>query len=163
MAVRIATKTVCQVVLPPTLRFVQDWFGVIIPRRHYFSAATYLRRSSKAKSRGSQEPSGEKSEYPSPLRYPSPSPAQASSRRRSGSIERNKIRFTLGDGSTLPVPFTSHLAELPGDSLANRMAGALSAEEKQRQQDEQDRSLSFERPEDRTHAEKVRHYDADGE
>jgi hypothetical protein len=149
--VRVTAKTICSVVLPPALRVAHDSFGLILPRRHYSSAAT----------EGTAQPS--RSYIPAALRRAaSPTPQQASSRRRAGSLERTKIRFTLGDGATLPVPFTHPGTHLPGDSLADRMAGAISSEEKERQRNVEESGLKFERPEDR-HAEQVRHYDADGE
>jgi hypothetical protein len=58
---------------------------------------------------------------------------------RSHSLQNDKngektIKFTMGDGTEIPVPFTHPNTQLPGDGLSDRIAGALvNGEERQRQ------------------------------
>lgn len=53
-----------------------------------------------------------------------------------GDAEGNTVKFTMGDGKDIPFPVTHPNTQLPGDGLSERIAGALSNEERERQRHE---------------------------
>ena len=68
---------------------------------------------------------------------------QARAAIRAERAERSKVKFTLGDGKDIPVPFTHPNTHFLGDTFSERVAGALSVEEKERQQKEMEKNFRF--------------------
>lgn len=164
MATRVTVKTICRVILPPIFRFVQGTLGFILPRRHYTSSTDYAamragdpcsedtaaaqKPSEKgAGSGGHAHPTSSSVDAPTHKRNASWVPRATTggatsfgARSRSHSLQEsraqsgNQVKFTLGDGKDLPVPFTHPNTHLPGDDFSERIAGALSAGERARQQ-----------------------------
>ncbi|PWN36219.1 uncharacterized protein FA14DRAFT_167969 [Meira miltonrushii] len=61
---------------------------------------------------------------------------QLSQHTNGGDAEGNTVKFTMGDGKDIPFPVTHPNTQLPGDGLSQRIAGALSNEERERQRHE---------------------------
>jgi len=61
---------------------------------------------------------------------------QQLSQNTNGETEGNTVKFTMGDGKDIPFPVTHPNTQLPGDGLSERIAGALSNEERERQRHE---------------------------
>jgi hypothetical protein len=196
---RITVKIVCRVFLPPIFRFVENTLGFKLPRRHYVSSAAAA-SSSSTQEEEKEKPSRPahkrqisslSNEFFSHQSDPKDTDAKhwkADTRSadqldkdvaqsgvpqvRPARAERSKVKFTLGDGSNLPVPFTHPNTQLPGDAFSERIAGALSQDEKQRQQRELENAFQFPtRPEDggdkgkqqsqQPQVDVVQHYDVD--
>lgn len=196
---RVTVKIICRVVLPPIFRFVENTFGFILPRRHYHSSAVVASSPASTQDKvfpsrppHKRAPSSTGGDFFSNRSDPketeskhwkvdtrstdqqSQDLAQSEVQIRPIRAERSKVKFTLGDGSDLPVPFTHPNTHLPGDGFSERIAGALSHDEKQRQRREMESNFRFPtRPgevnddDDETHLhqppdlEGVQHYDVD--
>lgn len=61
---------------------------------------------------------------------------QQLSQHTNGEAEGSTVKFTMGDGKDVPFPVTHPNTQLPGDGLSERIAGALSNEERERQRHE---------------------------
>jgi hypothetical protein len=160
---RIVVKAICRVVLPPIFRFTIGYVGFILPRRHYqpttvpaspqkvtASRPAHKRRVSSAGGNFFSNVSDPR-EYDSVhWKVDSRSAVQqtddqklSEGQKRPARAERSKVKFTLGDGTDVPVPFTHPNTRLPGDDLSGRIAGAFSIEEKQRQLREMESSYEL--------------------
>lgn len=67
---------------------------------------------------------------------------QQLSQQTNGEAEGNTVKFTMGDGKDIPFPVTHPNTQLPGDGFSERIAGALSNEERERQRHESTASTS---------------------
>jgi hypothetical protein len=164
LTVRIVVKAICRVVLPPIFRFAIDSLGLILPRRHYQPTSTLAspQRTTKPvrpahKRRQSSAGGDFFSNASDPREYDSVywkldnrsldqqnnDQKQSEAQIRTARAERSKVKFTLGDGSDVPVPFTHPNTHLPGDGISGRLAGAFSVDEKQRQLREMQSSYEF--------------------
>lgn len=153
LTVRIVVKAICRVVLPPIFRFAIDSLGLILPRRHYqpTSALASPQRTKAVRPAHKRRQSSAGGDFFSNVSDPreydsvywkldnrsldqqSNDQKQSEGQIRTARAERSKVKFTLGDGSDVPVPFTHPNTHLPGDGISGRLAGAFSMDEKQRQ------------------------------
>lgn len=166
LAARLTVKTICRIILPPIFRFAQGTFGFVLPRRHYKKTTRLSRLSHNhqrlerpAHKRQSSSAGGEFfSNKSDPAQYDEAywkadsrstmqqrqDQAQAKAlSERPLRAERNKVKFTLGDYKDLPVPFTHPNTHILGDTFSERVAGALSMDEKQRQRQELESNFQF--------------------
>lgn len=163
LIVRIVVKAICRIVLPPIFRFAIGYVGFILPRRHYqpttvptsphkttTSRPAHKRRVSSAGGNFFSNVSDPR-EYDSvhwkvdsrSATQQTKDQKQSEGQKRPARAERSKVKFTLGDGTDVPVPFTHPNTHLPGDDLSGRIAGAFSIEEKQRQLREMESSYEL--------------------
>ncbi|KDN52435.1 PAP2-domain-containing protein [Tilletiaria anomala UBC 951] len=170
---RLVTKTMCNIILPPIIRFFYETFGLILPRRHYVPATEY-----------NKIPLANLRAVPSILDLPdtlTPTTEMGDDRRRSllspdsayrrnGSIsisspsssrvsspgplhERNagskRVDYKPANGSGVPAPITQSRPGSPTyvDPIAEKIAEALRLKDKQRRQEKEKNP--------------VKHYDAD--
>lgn len=184
MATRVAVKTVCTIILPPIFRFVQGTFGFILPRRHYTSATDYAAiqaanadgshaRRASLSSLSNVNTKGyhkrQESSNSETFRRRLPRSRSHSLQDEDARNDNSKVKFTMGDGSDVPVPFTHPNTALPGDAFSERLAGALSAEERERQRYESQISKGIDtlggndaNSFDEEPFDEIRHYDVDG-
>lgn len=163
LATRFTVKTVCRVILPPIFRFVQDTFGLILPRRHYTSSTDYAamqKNSREAAAYSSQKAQSSAQTHKRQASWATSGHANGTYRPTSveteglrnrmrshslqsdkGNSDKNTVKFTMGDGKDVPVPFTHPNTHLPGDTFSERIAGALSHDERKRQRRESEASL----------------------
>lgn len=189
LAVRVTVKTICRVILPPIFRFVTGTLGFILPRRHYRSSSEIASSAGQQQPREATGRPKHKRQASSTGTVNGDFFSNVSDPRESDSVhwkadtrsilqqnqdqaqvaegqhvrpvraERSKVKFTLGDGSDVPVPFTHPTTHLPGDTFSERIAGALSGEEKQRQQRERETGFRF--PQEGEQTDPIGHYDVD--
>lgn len=162
IVVRIVVKTICRIVLPPIFRYAQGTLGFILPRRHY-QQTTPTPNSPKKPTRPPHKRQSSSaggnffSNVSDPKEYDSihwkidsrstiqqnQDQLQSDGQLRPVKAERSKVKFTLGDGTDVPVPFTHPNTHLPGDGFSERLASAFSGDEKQRQQREMESNFRF--------------------